>query len=146
MMQRHNLACNWVRAQLQLDRITCKKTYVLLPHLIINTNIVLIIHKFGGFVPLTTLKHHFNVSNSYVVYKLRLILFPWRHKPWTRRIRRSDRGYGQDQSGSSGAQGVQGAGEWMPPRDDINSPDLYIPRTHQPPFFPSSKIPDPSTL
>ncbi|KIM75121.1 hypothetical protein PILCRDRAFT_827537 [Piloderma croceum F 1598] len=82
---------------------------------------------FGGFVPLTTLKHHFNVSNSYVVYKLRLILFPWRHKPWTRRIRRSDRGYGQDQGGSSGAQGVQGAGEWMPPRDDINSPDLYIP-------------------
>jgi hypothetical protein len=73
---------------------------------------------------LTTLKHHFSVSNSYVVYRLQLILFPWRYKPWTRRVRRADPSYGR----SPGAQGVQGGGggEWMPPRDDINSPDLYI--------------------
>jgi len=81
---------------------------------------------FGGFIPYSTLKHHFNVSNSYVVHKLRLILFPWRHKPWTRRVRRTDQGYGQGQGGSGQvAQG--GAGEWMPPREDVNSPDLYIP-------------------
>jgi len=82
---------------------------------------------FGGFFPLTTLKHHFNVSNSYVVYKLRLILFPWRHKPWTRRVRRTEQGYGQGQTGSASQGGHNGGGEWIPPRDDINSPDLYIP-------------------
>lgn len=43
--------------------------------------------------------------------KLKLILFPWSHKPWVRRVRRSD----------------NGQSEWQPPRDDINSPDLYIP-------------------
>ncbi|KDQ55432.1 hypothetical protein JAAARDRAFT_71293 [Jaapia argillacea MUCL 33604] len=66
---------------------------------------------FGGVVPLSLLKHHFNVSNSYVIRKLRLLIFPWRHRPWTRKIRRSE----------------QGQSEWQPPREDINSPDLYIP-------------------
>ncbi|KAF7984099.1 hypothetical protein HWV62_16704 [Athelia sp. TMB] len=77
---------------------------------------------FGGFMPYGTLKHHFNVSNSYVVYKLRLVLFPWRHKPWTRRVHRPDQGYNQGPPPPQAA-----VGEWMPPRDDINSPDLYIP-------------------
>jgi hypothetical protein len=58
------------------------------------------------------LKHHFNVSNSYVIKKIKLVLFPWFHKPWTRKLRRSE----------------QGQAEWQPPREDINSPDLYIPR------------------
>ncbi|KAL9714910.1 Protein transport protein yif1 [Leucoagaricus gongylophorus] len=66
---------------------------------------------FGTLFPTTNLKHHFNVSNSYVMLKLKLILFPWSHKPWVRRVRRSD----------------NGQSEWQPPRDDINSPDLYIP-------------------
>jgi hypothetical protein len=67
----------------------------------------------GGFVPVALLKHHFNVSNSYVLWKLRLLLFPWRHRPWSRKVRRSD---------------VNGQPEgWQPPREDINSPDLYIP-------------------
>ncbi|KAG1757781.1 YIF1-domain-containing protein [Suillus lakei] len=52
---------------------------------------------FGGMIPVTMLKHHFNVSNSYVMHKLQLIIFPWLV---------TDR---------------------QPPRDDINSPDLYIP-------------------
>jgi len=65
----------------------------------------------GGFIPITAVKHHFNVSNSYVINKLRLLLFPWRHKPWSRRTRRSE----------------TGQSEWFPPRDDLNSPDLYIP-------------------
>lgn len=56
------------------------------------------------------MKHHFNVSNSYVVKKLRLLLFPWRHK-WARRVHRTE----------------NGQPEWQPPRDDVNSPDLYIP-------------------
>ncbi|GBE84520.1 Protein transport protein [Sparassis crispa] len=65
----------------------------------------------GGLIPITVLKHHFNVSNSYVIKKLQLLLFPWRHKPWSRRVRRTE----------------NGQSDWQPPRDDINSPDLYIP-------------------
>lgn len=66
---------------------------------------------FGGFFPLASLKHHFNVSNSYVMRKLKLVIFPWDHRSWPRRIRRSE----------------QGVTEWQPPREDVNSPDLYIP-------------------
>lgn len=66
---------------------------------------------FGGMIPVTMLKQHFNVSNSYVMRKLQLVIFPWRHKPWTRKVRRTEAGHT----------------EWQPPRDDINSPDLYIP-------------------
>ncbi|KAF5346182.1 hypothetical protein D9756_011145 [Leucocoprinus leucothites] len=66
---------------------------------------------FGTLFPSTNLKHHFNVSNSYVMLKLKLILFPWMHKPWVRKVRRTE----------------NGQSEWQPPREDINSPDLYIP-------------------
>jgi hypothetical protein len=57
------------------------------------------------------LKHHFNVSNSYVINKLKIVIFPWRHPTWTRQLLRDE----------------QGSPAWVPPRDDINSPDLYIP-------------------
>jgi hypothetical protein len=67
----------------------------------------------GLHLPMTLLKHQFNVSNSYVLRKVRLVLFPWRHRPWTRKFLRSET------NGQSGG--------WEPPRDDINSPDLYIP-------------------
>ncbi|KAN0082719.1 YIF1 domain containing protein [Tylopilus felleus] len=66
---------------------------------------------FGGLIPLSLLKHHFNVSNSYVIKKLQLIVFPWRHRPWSRKLHRLE----------------TGQTEWQPPRDDINCPDLYIP-------------------
>jgi len=53
------------------------------------------------------------VTNSYVVNKLFLVLFPWRHKPWSRK---------QTAGGPSGQE------LWyLPPREDINSPDMYIP-------------------
>ncbi|PFH46229.1 hypothetical protein AMATHDRAFT_183698 [Amanita thiersii Skay4041] len=65
----------------------------------------------GTIFPSTHIKHHFNVSNLYVIRKLKLVLFPWMHKPWSRRVRRSD----------------AGQTEWQSPRDDINCPDLYIP-------------------
>ncbi|KAK0737524.1 YIF1-domain-containing protein [Apiosordaria backusii] len=67
------------------------------------------------FVNVSALKHYFNVTNSYVINKLFLVLFPWRHKPWTRR-----------QASGAGA-GGQEAWLYLPPRDDINSPDMYIP-------------------
>ncbi|TFK66346.1 YIF1-domain-containing protein [Pluteus cervinus] len=67
---------------------------------------------FGGWLPGTNaFKHHFNVSNSYVMWKMSIVLFPWIHKPWSRRIRRHE----------------QGQTEWQTPREDVNSPDLYIP-------------------
>jgi hypothetical protein len=62
---------------------------------------------------LPVLKHQFNVSNSYVLQKLRLVVFPWRHRPWSRKVKRSETN-GQSEG-------------WQPPRNDINSPDLYIP-------------------
>lgn len=68
---------------------------------------------FTRLLPLAHLKHSFNVSNSYVLMKLRLVLWPWRHRPWSRSLRRSE---------TSGV-----AEGWKPPREDINCPDLYIP-------------------
>ncbi|KAI0682389.1 YIF1-domain-containing protein [Cytidiella melzeri] len=65
----------------------------------------------GGWIPISAVKHHFNVSNSYVIKKLQVVLFPWRHKPWSRKVTRLE----------------NGQSEWAPPREDINSPDLYIP-------------------
>ena len=65
------------------------------------------------FLNTRSLKPYFNVSTSYVMRKLRLLLFPWRHKPWSRQMRRNE---------------VSGATEgYKPPREDINAPDLYIP-------------------
>ncbi|KAK7204173.1 putative membrane protein [Myxozyma melibiosi] len=70
---------------------------------------------FGRFMSLSmpTLRTYFNVSNRYVASKLSLVVFPWRHKPWSRQPKRSE---------------VSGAVEgYMPPREDINAPDMYIP-------------------
>ncbi len=64
------------------------------------------------YVNVSVLKHYFNVSNSYVINKLFLVLFPWRHKPWSRK-----------QTVGPGGQ----EGWYLAPRDDINSPDMYIP-------------------
>ncbi|KAG7095117.1 hypothetical protein E1B28_005901 [Marasmius oreades] len=66
---------------------------------------------FGGIIPISSIKHRFNVSNSYVLRKLKLIVFPWTHKSWSRRVHRTENGHT----------------EWQPPREDVNSPDLYIP-------------------
>ncbi|MCJ1364530.1 hypothetical protein MMC16_003641 [Acarospora aff. strigata] len=63
------------------------------------------------YVSIPALKHYFNVSNTYVLSKLALVLFPWRHKPWSRQQRMS----------SDGREG------FLPPREDLNSPDMYIP-------------------
>ncbi|KAI0084998.1 YIF1-domain-containing protein [Irpex rosettiformis] len=65
----------------------------------------------GGWIPISAVKQHFNVSNSYVIKKLQVVIFPWRHKPWSRKVMRLE----------------NGQNEWAVPREDINSPDLYIP-------------------
>lgn len=53
------------------------------------------------------LSHYFQVSNSYVFQKLKVILFPFINKQW-QRIPDSNNSF-------------------QPPRNDINSPDMYIP-------------------
>lgn len=106
-----------------------------------------------AFVPMPMLKHYFNVSNSYVLHKLRILLFPWRHKPWSRRLRYSTPygGSGIMSPGQSAsptpysgmhahappAPDAQHAASVEPvsycvPRDDVNSPDMYIPCTWRP--------------
>lgn len=68
--------------------------------------------QFNRYVNVNALKHYFNVTNGYVINKLFLVLFPWRHKPWSRKQ----------------AVGPNGQDGWyLPPRDDVNSPDMYIP-------------------
>ena len=71
------------------------------------------------YVSVGALKHYFNVTTPYVLRKLLLVLFPWRHKPWSRQQRPSTTGGAQDQASYSYY--------FLPPRDDLNSPDMYIP-------------------
>ncbi|KAI9593104.1 hypothetical protein BDF19DRAFT_387730 [Syncephalis fuscata] len=68
---------------------------------------------FDRFIPVSSLKYYFAVSNTYVIYKLAILLFPFRHKPWSRMARRSEEN-GQ----------MEG---YKLPREDINAPDMYIP-------------------
>lgn len=70
---------------------------------------------YSRFINIPRLKHYFNVSNGYVLNKIRLLLFPFRHKLWSRQTRRE---VGADQVDS-----------FCPPREDVNAPDLYIPVT-----------------
>ena len=71
------------------------------------------------------LKQSFNVSNSYVSKKLSLLIFPWRHRSWNRRILRSASPPHGDPSQPRPTQ--TSTETYLSPRDDINSPDLYIP-------------------
>ncbi|EEH33527.1 transport protein yif1 [Paracoccidioides lutzii Pb01] len=76
------------------------------------------------YVSIPALKHYFNVSNSYVLNKITLVLFPWRHKPWSRQQARLN----AVQSGVNGQiTQTQYTSIYLPPRDDLNSPDMYIP-------------------
>jgi hypothetical protein len=70
-----------------------------------------VLPQFNKWIPVSALKHYFNVSNSYVINKLFIVLFPWRHRPWSRQQRLHN---GQE-------------GTYLPPREDTNSPDMYIP-------------------
>jgi len=65
---------------------------------------------FGRFLTLLPLKYYFNVNNSYVFNKIKLLLCPFLHKSWKRRIGRHNE-----------------VDSYVPPREDINAPDLYIP-------------------
>ncbi|KAL4954004.1 YIF1-domain-containing protein [Aspergillus filifer] len=79
---------------------------------------------FNRYVSIPALKHYFNVSNSYVINKLGLVLFPWRNKRWSRQQAHLT-------TASTGPDGQisqqQYSAMFLPPRDDLNSPDMYIP-------------------
>lgn len=80
--------------------------------------------QFTKHLPMPLLKHAFQVSNSYVLRKLVVLLWPWRHRQWARTVRRNNEGQGEG---------------WASPREDLNAPDLYIPSASFSPFlsFPS---------
>jgi protein transport protein YIF1 len=80
------------------------------------------------------MKKNFDVSNSYVLAKLGILLFPWRHKSWNRKILQTTTGGGGGGAGgadrkatASPSNGQQQQVDWQSPRDDVNAPDLYIP-------------------
>jgi len=62
---------------------------------------------------LTSIKPYFAVTNTNVLKKLYILLNPWRRHPWSR------------QSAQRG--GDSGEVMYLPPRDDLNAPDMYIP-------------------
>ncbi|TKX18673.1 hypothetical protein C1H76_9463 [Elsinoe australis] len=68
---------------------------------------------FNRYIPVSALKHYFNVSNQYVLRKLLIVLLPWRHRPWSRT--------------PSPQTSAAGGPLFLPPREDVNSPDMYIP-------------------
>lgn len=72
---------------------------------------------FGSFIPPTSnLNYYFQISNSSVINKLRLILFPFRNKNWARLASTQPTG-----------DGTQSSIIYAPPSQDLNAPDLYIP-------------------
>ncbi|KAL8696977.1 MAG: hypothetical protein Q9201_007375 [Fulgogasparrea decipioides] len=83
-----------------------------------NAGQELVEQNINRYVSIPALKHYFNVSTPYVLRKLLLVLFPWRHKPWSRE---------QRPSSSSSPDASTYNYYFLPPRDDINSPDMYIP-------------------
>ncbi|KAK5121827.1 hypothetical protein LTR85_004702 [Meristemomyces frigidus] len=74
-------------------------------------------HNFDRYFNVSALRSYFNVSNSYVLAKLSVVLFPWRHRSWSR----------QQTSTSESSSNTRSVAGFMPPREDINAPDMYIP-------------------
>lgn len=64
-------------------------------------------------------KYYFAVNHKYVLKKLGLVLMPLVQRTWARQ-----RGMDPGQFEGSGS---DGATAYLPPRDDVNAPDLYIP-------------------
>jgi hypothetical protein len=71
------------------------------------------------------LKYYFNVNNSYVINKLRLLLFPWRQRKWDREPADVD----MNDVAAHGHSRMRSANPhpFKPPCRDLMAPDLYIP-------------------
>lgn len=72
---------------------------------------------FQKYVQADDIKYYFKVSNSYVLNKLLLIIFPFKNKNWLRSYRSADPNGAQDPNTELYAY----------PLDDKNAVDLYIP-------------------
>lgn len=77
------------------------------------------------------LKCYFAVNKNYVIKKLTVLMYPPSSTQWAR-IRSDDTvGNGMSRPGSMGdmqsSAGAVSSHKWALPRDDVNSPDLYIP-------------------
>jgi len=59
---------------------------------------------------LAALRYYFQVDNTYVIQKLRVLAIPYRHPEWERATMNGD-----------------ASGQMQPPKGDVNAPDLYIP-------------------
>lgn len=64
-------------------------------------------------------KYYFAVNHRYVRQKLVLLLRPWGQRTWVRQ-----RAVHPNQFGAAGGDGNT---SYLPPREDVNAPDLYIP-------------------
>jgi hypothetical protein len=69
----------------------------------------------AGFV--SSLRYYFAVSNSYVLKKLMLILYPVKNTQWSR-LHADEFEHGENDQVSR---------KWALPKHDVNAPDLYIP-------------------
>lgn len=58
-----------------------------------------------------SLRYYFSVNNMYVLHKLKILLFPFIHKSWSRKI----------------VPAADGREMYLPPSQDVNAPDLYLP-------------------
>ena len=61
------------------------------------------------FLAVSHIKTYFAVDTNYVLKKLAILLFPFTHRNWSSQYQQT---------------------EPLPPRQEINSPDLYIPGTY----------------
>lgn len=62
-----------------------------------------------------SLRYYFAINNAYVLAKLKLLLFPWRHGNWRR------------EAAADGAAAHEFGSAFQPATRDINAPDMYIP-------------------
>lgn len=86
--------------------------------------------------PILTLRPYFQVTNSYVLKKIGIILFPFRHTTW-QRIQTTASSTDASTLAMPGSIAVYSSGTnggltcvpvlYALPKEDINAPDLYIP-------------------
>jgi len=72
-------------------------------------------------------KYYFLVSNKYVLSKLSLLLFPFQQKRWTRRKLDASSSASSHHPPMASHQIIPNDILYLPPNEDINAPDLYIP-------------------
>ena len=74
---------------------------------------------FGLYIPMAgEISYYFKISNSYVWRKILLILFPYRHRDWSRMM---------SSENTAQASASHGGVSYSPAFEDVNAPDLYIP-------------------